>query len=349
MRYHGRLAALLLVAGGASAGCASTKLRDPSMLGPTPPAIDASVIDASPICRSLAQRFIGLPALPSAASDPALRDASVGRWWVRSCSARAEGEKLAVHLAGPGWYWVDQTSSGLRVRGQVPFEATLRLRGRLHLESSSRALALWLEPSEEPDARARGPASLEVQSESALGSLLRLVPGVSPERRAAARFDEALSDAFRAQLRAGATIVVDLHSGQTDMAIGRLGPGQALSHPFSEDEAWLVNERLWLAPSATQVVGPIEPGAAHFDVIVERGPGLTYRTICERDLSAAFAALASGQLTDVPPALWTSGGTISGLGERTTRLEVLGCKYYVVSAGLGELPTLAAVRVRAGA
>lgn len=100
-------------------GCASvaTSRSLPSVAAPSP----AVGVDDSAVCRGLAERFIGLPAMAEGQSSATSASPMAGRWWVRSCSATRAGAELRVRLDGPGWYWVDQRDSGLAVRQQVPF------------------------------------------------------------------------------------------------------------------------------------------------------------------------------------------------------------------------------------
>jgi hypothetical protein len=300
------------------------------------------------VCRSLADRFVGLPATTQAwpeAGDEALRP-SAGRWWVRNCSARARGADLQVHLEGPGWYFVEATANGMAVKQQVPFQLKLTLTGRLREGATNGVLSLWLEPSAEPSVEVEAPTELDVHTTNAWGNLLSVVPGVSPARRAAARFDQELTEAFRAQLRAGATLTYELGSGQSDATLGRLAPGKTPRRFFEDEANWLVNDRVVLPPAGSQVLGPLEPGALDVNVIVERGPGLTYRAVCHDALEKNFDAIALGALSRVPASAWLEGGAMTGRGERTTSLRVNGCKFYLVLATLEPASTLAAVRVR---
>jgi len=338
-----RLAVVLLAAGECVA-CTGAALSGPSALGPVTPALEPSAIDESALCSKLSQHFVGLPEV--GASSGSAPTPSLGRWWIRGCHARPRGAELEVQLAGPGWYWVDQSGSGMRVRQQVPFQLELSLRGTLHLESSERVLALWLEPSRDPAAHARGPSALDVQSTSGWGALLSIVPGVTPKRRAAEHFEAALTQAFRERLRAGITFTFNVATGQADAAVGRLAPGQTPTRPFAEDEEWIINDRLRLPPAAAQVLGPIEPGSTRLDVIVESGPGLVYRALCAPELEASFGVIASGRLTDVPRGAWRASGSFHGLGERTTELRVPDCKFFVVASTLDDTTTLASLRVR---
>jgi len=310
-----------------------------------------SSVDDSMLCQGVADHFIGLPAMTptspaEAPTDAQAGAATAGRWWVRKCSARSHGAELSVRLEGPGWYWVDQASSGIRVTQQVPFELSISLTGHLHEAIEGGVLSIWLRPGGAPEIEVRSPAVLQVKSENAWGDLLSVVPGVSPEKRAAQRFNAALTQAFRRQLRGGATFTYDVRAGQSDATLGSLAPGKTPPHPFDDEPDWVVNDRLLLPPGASQVLGPIAPGASHVNVIVERGPGITYRAICQKDLQESYSMIAGGALANVPTRAWAFIGTMAGMGERTATLRIEGCKFYLVASTLGGVPTLADVRVR---
>lgn len=255
------------------------------------------------------------------------------------------GAELEIRLQGPGWYWVDETGSSLRVVEQVPFELELALRGHFQMAIESGVLSLGFRPSAEPFVRLQSPTELAVRSVNAWGALLRVVPGASPQRRAAERFHREASDALRSRLRAGASFTYVLSAGQADATLGQLPPGETPRRPFGEPN-WVVNERLLLGPGAVQVLGPIDPGAKQLNVIVERGSGVGYRAICDSALRDHFRAIQRGQVAALPGAVWSSGGNVSGSGEHTLPLVVRGCPYFLVTWSLKEDYTLADILVR---
>lgn len=327
-------------------GCASSGLTVPASAGPLGEPIPPTAIDDSMLCQALAERFVGLPAMGATRDTFGAGDASAGRWWVRRCTATARGADLEVRLDGPGWYWVDQSASGIAVTEQVPFRLSLVLTGRLHEGVSNGVFSLWLEPSAQPEVEVDSPAALAIRSANAWGDVLRLLPGVSPAKLAAKRFNVSLRQAFREQLATGATLTFDLRSGQADATLGRLAPGKTPRHPFEDERDWVINDRVLLAPGGTQVLGPITAGSVSLNVIVERGSGVRYRTICDTSLRAQYLAIASGDLSRTPEAAWAGGGSMQGLGERTAALHVEGCKFYLVVSTLEAKPTLASIRVR---
>lgn len=334
------------MASATSAGCTPGALTPPLQWQPSTASL-ATSFDSSLVCQSLAGQAVGLPMttrLPWVDAERA-PVATAGRWWVRRCSAKAEGPELEIRIDGPGWYWVDQAANGLRVKQQVPFELGLVLVGRLREGIEFGVLSLWFEPTLEPTVELETPSELEVSSDGAWGTFLRWVPGVSPARRAAQRFHDELAQAFGSHLRGGATFTYALASGQPDATLGLLQPGKTPTHPFDE-ETWSVNDRVLLAPEGTQVVGPIEPGKRQLNVIVERGPGLTYRALCESSFRHHYQAIRSGALAKVPDAAWVTRGTVEGYGERTEPLRVSSCRYFLVISSSKDEYALAGILVR---
>lgn len=286
-RSRARVSRVVAITSLALLSCGRATLEQP--VGESSGASATSSFDRSLICESLAERFLGLPT----ASPLPWRDVSptpvpsAGRWWVRHCSARTMGAELLVQVTGPGWYWLDEVQNGIRVTQQVPFELDLSLRGRFQGGIEKGVVSLQFHPSVEPVARLRSPAELETHSVNAWGALLQAVLGVSPARRAAERFHQEFSQALLAHLSGGATFTYAIGPGQPDATLGYLLPGETPKRPFQES-VWTVNDRILLGPNAVQVLGPIKPGTRRLNVIVERGPGVGYRLICEAALRGQF-------------------------------------------------------------
>jgi hypothetical protein len=326
--------------------CAAGTVQSPRW-EPTGTPVAATSVDDSILCRAIADHFVGLPSMDSKWTNA--KDAvapSSGRWWVRGCSAKPRGSELTVALSGPGWYWVDQSSNGLAVEQQVPFELSLEITGRLLEDARNGVLSLWFVPSAEPIVRVEAPSALEVKAVNAWGSVLAWVPGVSPKENAARRFKHDLAESFLAQARGGATFTYDLRSGQADVTLAHLPPGTTSRPPLSDEPTWAVNERLLLAPGGAQVLGPLEPGAFSMNVIVEQGPGVTYRAVCQQALRDNYPALRDGAFSRLPDSTWSDSGIVSGFGERTRVLRVPACKFYVVVASSSYAYTLVSLRLR---
>lgn len=332
----------------ASGGCVEGTLQSPQSprAEPTGAPLAASSVDDSLLCRAIADHFVGLPSVDRRWVSAGAPAPSAGRWWVSQCSAKAQGALLEVSLRGPGWYWVDQSSGGIALHQQVPFEMSVQVRGRLREGARDGVLSLWFAPSAEPSVHVEAPAALGVEPVNAWGNVLSWLPGVSPPQLAARRFEASLTQSFLARSQAGATFTYDLRSGQADAVLGQLAPGVTPRTPLNDEPTWAVNERLLLAPGGVQVLGPIDPGALTLNLIIERGPGVTYRAVCQQALRDNYPAIRDGAFSGLPPSMWLASATVSGLGERTTDLHVEGCKLYLVVTSSSKEYTLAALRVR---
>jgi hypothetical protein len=328
---------------GISMGCA--RQAAPSVSS----ALTPTASDDSTICQSLANRFVGLPALAERASDSPSRPAPLaGRWWIRHCSSTRHDGQLQVRLQGPGWYFVDEDGDDLSLHQQVPFSLGVELDGRVSAELVDGVFSLWIVPNKEPKVELRASQDLDVQAKSPWGSFLRFMPLVSVRAMAAERFSQTAVSALRSKLREGATATYDFRSGQGDATVGKLALGQTPRVAFEDHIPWLVNDRLLLAPASVHVVGPIAPGPTRLDVDVERGVGITYRVICAQDMDESYPALASGRVTDIPRGDVLANGSVSGLGPHITDFRVPDCRFFlVVSALRGSTSTLVSLRVRA--
>lgn len=321
-----------------STACSSSKLA-------RSPEHPRAVGDDSVICRAATNRFVGLPGLdPGSTATP--DSASHGSWWIRGCSVQRVESGLRLRFEGPGWYFIDRHEGDFALRQQVAFTLGVELEGTPELTLDKGVAALRFEPKTTPRVQVHVARDLNLHPTSAWGSLISWVPGVPVRGRAAERLSALAVTALSTKLLEGATATYELTSGQRDLSLGRLAAGQTPRNAFSDGIRWLVNERVFLPPNATQVVGPIEPGVTRLDTRIEQGDGLVYRTVCQRDMPAQYAAIASGHLDRLPVLKSAAQGTVRGTGEQSTILRVDECKFFVALAPLGNSTTIAALRVR---
>jgi hypothetical protein len=311
--------------------------------GQRPPALASAPTsgDESLVCKALMDRFVGVPGL-----DGAPANALAGRWWVRGCSAEHVGGGLRLRLRGPGWYFVDQRSGDFAVRQQVPFTLGLELQGAPELTVANGIAALSFAVEAPPRVDLQLECALSVRPTSAWGSLLSVTPLVPVRDMAADRLSTAAVTALRTQLRGGVTATYDLKSGQADIALGKLRPGQVPVRAFSDGVPWLINDRLSLPPLATHVVGPVAPGTTRLDVRIEEGDGLAYQAVCQDDMPGDYTAIASGHVDHLSPQASVAGGTFTGLGEHSVRFVVDRCAFFIVVSSLGASTTVAGLRIR---
>ena len=302
--------------------------------------------DDSLICKAVADRFVGIPGLESG-TQATQGNALYGSWWIRGCSAKRVDSGIRVRFEGPGWYFLDRREADFELRQQVRFTLGIELEGAPGLSVDNGVATLRFETKSTPEVQLQVTGDLSVHATSAWGTLVGLVPTVSVRDRAAQRLSTVAVNALRAKLREGASATYELASGQRDVALGPLAPGQTPQTAFTDGIPWLVNERLFLPPHATQVFGPIEPGPARVDARIEQGSGLALRTVCQGDMLADYEAIASGHTERLPARASAVHGTLAAGGERSVTLQVHDCKYFVVVSTLGESTTVAALRVRA--
>jgi hypothetical protein len=337
VRRTGYFAVCLAVA---SIACGA---QEPPAVSPIRP---IGVSNNTVVCNAVMDRFVGIPALEDE-TTAAQAKALSGRWWIRGCSTKVVASGIRVQLEGPGWYFVDQRDSDFELRQQVSFTLGVALEGRVDLSVRKGVAALRFEPKTEPDVELHIARNLSVHATSAWGSLITWFPLVSVSDRAAERLSALAASALRSELREGATATYDLASGERDAALGKLPAGQTPQPAFPDGIPWLVNDRLFLPPNATQVVGPIDPGSTRLDVRIEQGSGLAYRTVCQCDMPGDYDAIATGHLDRLPPPTSAASGALRGVGEHSAMFRVDDCRFFVVVSTLGDSTTVAALRVRA--
>jgi hypothetical protein len=254
-------------------------------------------------CGELLGRFVPLP--EERPEGPASAEEAVieGRLWVSECEVGREDDHLALHLGGRGWRWVDHASAGplgsrFRARGQLRFEATVDAAAVVDLryERATHRALVALTPIDEVRARVTPIGSLPVVAEGGwsgvIGDLGALLGAPVAQRSEAAIGEEATALAQR-QLRGGATLALDLCTGQLEGALGPLADGDApAERPYAEGtDRWLDNARAELRPGAIDLSGPFasEERALTFDVALESGGPAEVAIVC-RDEAARIAS-----------------------------------------------------------
>jgi hypothetical protein len=323
-------------------GCAAP----PPAKSPSAPSKVAGPGRPNWVCSELMGQFLGLPAAERAGVEsggPAL----AGRWWLQDCSLELVGRsQLALHLGGPGWYWVDSEEGDIALHQQVPFELRADVVGTIRTEYAGGVAWLWFEPSRDPSVQVIASTDLDLRSTSLWGSVLQHVPLLPLRALTAEKLSASAGSAFRARLSKGVTVTYDVFKGQADMSLGQLGRGEAPRHPFEDGYSWIANDRLVLPPAATQVFGPLEPSPLQLDVIIEQGPGVAYQAVCTRDMAASLADVAAGRPERVPVTARVTSGTMLGHGRHMSDLRVSACPYYLIVSTGGQAKTVAALRLR---
>jgi hypothetical protein len=277
-----------------------------------------------------------------------------GRWWVRGCelglkTGLAETRELTVHLDGPGWYWVDFAQGHLELHQQVPFELSADIAGSIRFAYSAGVASVWFQPTREARIHVNASRDLHLHGATVWGAVLSRVPLLPLRRMAAEHLSDTAAAAIAAHIQRGITVTYDLAKGQSDMALGALQLGETPRRVFEDGTAWIENDRLSLPYGATQVFGPLAPAPVDVDVIVERGPGITYRALCARDMPSQFDEVAAGTPDRISRRLLVGTGKLVGAGSHSATLHVEKCSYYLIVSSAGPETTVVAFRLRSAA
>lgn len=252
------------------------------------------------MCPRLLGSFIGLPGEGTATGPAAGTLPSAGRWWIRTCEAHVEGDRLVLSMGGPGWTWIDRETSGFRVRQYLLFEAQAQLGADVAVgyDRARRVASLWMRPAEGVRATItpRGVVSAEATGffSTILGGVAAAT-GNSVSDRARQQAGELGSTMLRDRLGAGFTMTFSLATQQVDFMVGALQRGEVPERPYagSTGAPWVVNQRSTVWPGGLDVVGPIEtqPGRRMgLDIEVEEGDGVTVRATCAEPMVRYFDA-----------------------------------------------------------
>jgi hypothetical protein len=272
------------------------------------------------MCPRMLGTFLGLPGEGSASGPAAGALPSVGRWWIRSCEARAEDGRIHLSIGGPGWTWVDRASNGFRVRQYLLFEAQAAFGADVALgyDRTTRVATLWMRPAEGVDATItpRGVVSAEATGFFAtlLGGIAA-VTGNDVNERARQQAGALGSAMLRERLAVGFTMTLALERNQMDFMVGSLHRGEVPERPYppSPHGPWVVNQRSTVWPGGLDVVGPIDPrnGPLGLDLALEEGDGAVVRAHCAEALTRYFEARF--RTPDLPPPAPPTGVVVAEL------------------------------------
>ena len=273
---------------------------DASTASPTPSTDETHELLAAllseQLCPRLRGAYIGLPGDGDAVGPTAGLVASAGRWWIRTCDATVGNGRIALHLAGPGWTWIDQQASGFRVQQYVLFDADVRLGADVSIgyDAARRVASVWMTPEGGVAAHVQPLGVVHAVAQGFFASVvggLATLTGASPSERATASAGDLGAAQMRTRLAAGFTMTYALATHQVDFMVGRLDRGDQPQRPFAaiESGAWTVNARSVLHPGGVDVIGPIDvSNPVAIDVALEEGPGVALRSACANDLATYF-------------------------------------------------------------
>ncbi len=353
-------------------GCGGSSATTPMVEPPPPPertAADSEVIRSlmlsvaeQRLCEQMTGQYVTLPDTDSESGPAGGASPAGGRLKIQGCRAERRENRLAMHLEGPGWTWVEQTSAGpagssFTVRGFLHFETEIDLEGEIDLAFSedSGIVSLWLTPTREADAVAaaiRPTGAVPVEPDGGWSRFLGAVGGVfgdSVEERARPMVEEQGGQMLQEKLAGGFTFTVDLCRGQTDSMMGPLENGQVPVRPYPPDgTAWLANQRSRLRAGGLDVAGPFRTSDAplRVELEVESGPGLELRTYCTAHGNPLVEQyIRDGEVPETLPAALTTQ-RITG-GETTfVDVDTRDCAVLLVGTPIGNTPTVYRYRVQ---
>lgn len=306
------LAAWLGLAGcdGAGADDGAGRLAAPERTAAQDQALRALLanVGEARLCEALEGQLMALPAPDAPTGTAAGLAPAEGRLWVEGCRAERRGDRLALHLDGRGWTWVDQSQPGplgsrFGIQGLLRFRAAADLDGTVDVgyAEEPQVLTLWYSPVMTPTATFDPIGDIPVRAQGSWSGILGTVGellGGPLDRQARPAAAQAGAAMMASRLGRGFTATADLCSGQLDMALGALGSGQRPERPFPADGTpWLANEAARVRPGAIDAAGPwpVDPPGLRVDVELLRGEGLEVRLLCEREAQQVVEAFIEGR------------------------------------------------------
>ena len=291
-------------------------------------------------CEGLQGRFLPLPE-----DRPGVqRRVTEGRLWVSECRVGRESDQLSLHVAGRGWQWVERTAPGplgssFTVRGTVRLEASFDVTSEvdLHADVDERRVRIALSPTDAPRARVSPIGTIPVEPDGGWSSLIGGLGGLfglSPREQARPLLEEQAELTVRRQLAGGATLTLDLCTGQPDLVIGPVGDDVAFDPPpFDEAGArWLDNARVRVHPGGLDMSGPWQTDEtdARFEIDVESGGPVEVTVLCESDATLLASTYLAGGVASVQRS--ASRQTVSGREQIELLKEDCRQSYVLVTA-----------------
>ena len=313
-----------------------------------------SELIAPRICDRVVGSFIGLPGDEGHEGPEGGIDPSVGRWWIRRCTAEVVDGQLRVGIGGPGWTWLDRESTGFRVRQYLRFEAEATFTASLSVgyHGRTRIASIWLRPAPGVIAQVRPVGLVRAEAtgvfSAMIGGILDLT-GSSANDRAQQQATEEGSQRLQERFANGFTVTYQLDSEQMDFMLGQLARGQTPVRPWQPTGIpWRVNERSSIWPGGMDVLGPVaeDAGEVILEVELEEGDGAVVRRMCADELNHWLDAAWSGQQAAQP-----TGEQVAQLrashAPQTLRLSALECRsvFLVTPTEQASIPAVLRYRV----
>jgi hypothetical protein len=276
------------------------------------------------ICDQLRGTFIGLPGEGGHTGPDSGLDATVGRWWIRECTAHSHDGFLDLAISGTGWTWVDRESMGFRVQQYLRFDSNASFTARMEIgyDRQARIVTIWMRPDADVVAHVEPRGLIQAHAtgvfSGVLGGLLSMT-GSSADDRARAQVTEEGSQRLHDRFASGMTVTYAMDTQQMDFMVGALERGQSPSRPYAAETGvvWSVNQRLSVWPGGVDVLGPIDPSvrdpqrsdgtpdsaqraAQSIDFELEEGQGLYVDAVCVADFERYYDTVMQGGTAAAP-------------------------------------------------
>jgi hypothetical protein len=329
---------LVLAAWPSAAGCdggeadgGASRLAPPERSAAQDQAVRALLanVGEARLCDALEGRLMALPAPATPQGPSAGLAPAEGRLWVEGCRAERRGQRLALHIEGRGWTWVDQSQPGplgsrFGVQGLLRFRAAADLEGAVDVgyAEEPQVVTLWYSPVATPTTTFDPIGEVPVRAQGGWSGIIGTVGellGGPLDRQARPAAAQAGAEMMAGRLDRGFTATADLCSGQVDVALGALGSGQRLERPYPADGTpWLANEAAKVRPGAIDAAGPwpVDPPGLRVDVELQRGGAAEVRLLCRREAQQVLEAFIDGQ--PAGPVAELRREILTGPGRRTS-------------------------------
>lgn len=295
------------------------------------------------ICDQLRSSFVGLPGEGGHEGPASGTDPTVGRWWIRECTASVTGDMLSLSISGTGWTWVDRESMGFQVRQYLRFDSAAAFTARMEVgyDRAARIVTVWMRPEGEVTASVEPRGMVEAHATNVLSGMLGGIldlTGSGASDRARATVAEEGSARLRDRFGAGFTVTFAMDTEQMDFMVGALDRGIIPERPYPAETGvvWSVNQRLMVYPGGLDVLGPLAADAppTAIDLELEEGEAVTVDAVCLADFERFYDLVLQGAAATPPTG--TRVVELASIGARRAVVPALGC------------PTLLLLTPRAG-
>jgi hypothetical protein len=247
--------------------------------------------------------------------------AKIGRLWAKECRSDRAGEALTLRISGKGWSWVsnrkEQLGAAYEVAEYLPFRFRFTLVSTIDYDYARDAhlLTVWVTPLRDIDAAVTPLREPRVDQRGAWSHLLGGIStaftfeSIGHRAKDEARVQGGAKLATR--LAHGATVTVDLCTGQVDRLMTQLENGTLPQRPYpSKGHRWEANSRVTLRRGGLDADGPWRSPTGPFrvEIDVERGDSVRAGLYCEDDAARAVEAFLDARTAPALEPLASASG-----------------------------------------